>query len=248
MKKIYFIFAVLCSVSVTLMASGGKWHSLKAVGKHNAKSYTLAKNVARLELRSYDWRYEKRGIYTVLCNIEASAPKVVDPKIIKKFTDAKPNLKRGGDMGKSRLKFGDAIRGFVLYANGKISRLNEVSDIIKLFGKIDTPAEAQLIIHLSMKYSGIKDIHVKTYVNGGLDIDKSKYRKTSKGYEIWNKYTIYSGSDPCTGLYDSQNKTFIDRTVVNKNGKIILMKQLSKKIKKSSGGELFSIPPVGCYD
>jgi len=231
-----------------LMASDGNWHSLKAVGKHSAKSYTMAKNVARLEIRTYDWRYKTNGIYTVLCNIETSAVKVLDPKIIKKFIYAKPNLKRGGDMGRSRLKFGDTMRGFVLYDNGKISRLNEVADIIKLLGKIDTPAEAQLVIHLSMKYSGIKDMYAKSYVTGGLDIEKSKYRNTSKGYEIWNKYTIYSGSDPCVGLYASTDITFTDRTLINRDAKIIFVKRLSKIKKKESGGDIYSIPPTDCFD
>jgi hypothetical protein len=248
MKKICFIFAILCGVSVTLMASGGKWHSLKAVGKHSAKSYSMAKNVARLELRSYDWRYKKEGIYTVLCNIETPAIKLTDPKIIKKFIDVKPNLKRGGDMGRSRLKFGDTIRGFVLYTNGKISRLNEVSDITNLFGKIDTPAEAQLIVHLSMKYSAIKEVDKWTYSSGTLDIVKSKYRKTSKGYEIWNRYTIYSGSDPCVCLVISTQQTYADRILINEGGKIIAVKQLSKTKKKTIDSDIFAIPAEGCYE
>ena len=84
--------------------------------------------------------------------------------------------------------------------------------MIGYMGEIDTPAEAQLILWIHSKHGG------------------TKYRKTSKGYEIIIKYYKSYPSDAgdkTIAEICEESREVIDKAIVGKKGKIISYKQVS---------------------
>ncbi len=94
--------------------------------------------------------------------------------------------------------------GFMIDKEGKMWRMNEVLDVVKYLGKIDTPAEIKLVLWLN------NEAH-----------DKDKYRKTSNGYTVISEYDNSIDNFGECGH-------FVYRLKINKKGKITEKKLLKK--------------------
>ena len=190
-----------------LQAKGPKWQELKEGYKYPESAYHLKDDIVVLEIRLFDTLNKPsivRSIYKAPLNL-------LDTKLRKKFRNAPPNMSKKGDIHKNPAYPNEIYNAFTMDSSGWILRMNEIVDVIGFMGEIDTPAEAQLILWLHSKREG------------------TKYRKTSKGYEIVIKYEKSYPLDKESKKrpeYCREIREVTDRAIINKKGKIISYKQL----------------------
>jgi len=141
-------------------AKGAKWQKLKPLEDYPPTAYTLDQRVGYMEIRGYNSRKSKEAftvlpLYTIPLNSYS-------PDIVKKFSRLKPKYTEKSNIN-SFFIHGNA---FFIDKNGKMFQMDMKEDITGLLGKIDTPAELQLVLKLSFYEQG------------------QYYRKTAKGYEV----------------------------------------------------------------
>ena len=173
----------------SVLLEAGSWKKFESVEmRHDGSAYHLLNNVAVLEFRNYQKPY-KASSFRPDITIEA---KKVSDKQIKRFRRAAPNFSRKSNIAYPPLYKESTNRAFVLYDDGKISRMNEISDVLKLMGTIDTPAEAQLVLWLNSQYRKKSKKTLRGSKVNTLTVMEEKVRKVSQGYEILTKYKCYA--------------------------------------------------------
>ena len=215
--KIYLL-ALLFVMTVGLEAKGVQWKKITHhdIDVYKSSEYHLKNDVKCLEIRTYIKKKNKfySNYWSTPLSWSIRPYNTFDPKLMKKFRDAKPDFSRNSDMGKREA--GSISNAFVLDTQNKMWRMNMAEDVIRFLGDIDTLAEAQLVLWLYGKQS------------------PNRYRKTSRGYEFLIEYTKSSaGCQKCkpseTCIEDKEIK---EKAIVDKKGDIVLFKQLESRILK----------------
>ena len=181
--------------------------------------FHLSKNVKCLELRSYDldekgkWTNERWRSHLLWCSEPLSQ---IDPKVVKKFRKSKPVFRKSSNIGEK--KAGKHINAFVIDQNDKIWRMDEIEDVVKQLGEIDTSAEAQLIL----------------WMHGYPDGKRN--RKTAKGYEIDIESMEWGPEREVTderGIAEfcTESRKVVKRAVVDRKGRIVSYRTISKSKK-----------------
>jgi hypothetical protein len=203
------------------------WKPLKPLYEHPSTAFHFNDNVLALEVRTYN-NYEKtlHGNEFTLFSWYRKPREELNPKMLKHLQKAKPNYARKSDILQPYLSLKTTSRAYVLYKDGKISRMNEIADILNLLGDVDTPAEAQLVLWLNAKYTGAK--YTKTWENLLVDIAyiKTKYKNVQNGYALLQSYTLTGDLRKKEKDY-AMSQTFKHIAVIDKSGKIIKFKLLS---------------------
>jgi len=214
-KNIFAILVLL--IATVLQAKEASWKKLDRdeLSSYKRGEYHLRQDVQCLEVRRYPVNKNNklnRNYWSNVITWCVSPYKSFDPKLIKAFRNAKPNLSRNGNMGKNEA--GLISNAFVLDSKDKMWRMNMVEDVVRYLGEVDTLAEARLILWLYGKQ--------KPY----------RYRKTSKGYEFLIAYTkSTAGCDTCKSTETCiEDKEIKEKAIVDKKGNIVLFKQLYSKI------------------
>jgi len=196
-----------------------KWHKLKSLKDYSADAYTLKEGVEYLEIRAYTRAMQSKVYsekYIVTVKLGKTALKSFDTEVVEKFKASSPNLNKKTNIRKYGFCAMEGCtsyisNGFMIDKNRKIWRMNEVSDIIKTLGDIDTPAEAKLVLWLHDKNRGLAD-----------ENHKDKYRKTPKGYTIISEY-----DNSMDNFGECGHFTY--RIDISKQGKITQKKLLKKR-------------------
>jgi len=229
MKKRYI--AILTAMFIFLVtAEGSAWKKLEYIEMQDGKTYHLQDNVSVLEFRNYKKPY-KASSFRPDITIEV---KKVSEKEMKTFRRAAPNFSRKSNIAYPPKYKGDTSRAFVLYSDGKISRMNEIADVLKLMGTIDTPEEAQLVLWMHSQYRKKAKKTLKGSKVNSVTVTEEKARKVSNGYEFISKYTLYAtkkGSEEEGESYSFSIQLFQVVTVkslVSKDGKIKSYKIISR--------------------
>ncbi len=167
MLKIFkIVLLVLVMVSVGSEAKDVKWQKLKALHNYySASDFNFREDVAAMVIKSY-YIYDKHPKYIdkgINMKFYKTPFNLFDTKVIKKLYSATPNISKTGNIHKTSNIIANA---FIIDCRGNILKMNEIVDVIGFMGKVDTPAEAQLILWLYSKPEGIK------------------YRKISNGYTV----------------------------------------------------------------
>ncbi len=153
------IFKIVLSVLLLtgVQAKAAKWQKLKSIDTYPGSAYHLKENVAYMEIRWYATKKGKKITKTLKLYKKPleSYPK----ETISKFRSLKPKYSNDADIGWT----GNA---FFIDTKGKMFQMDMRKDIISLLGKIDRPAEVELILYLSHERG------------------KHYFKKTSKGYKI----------------------------------------------------------------
>ena len=142
-----------------VQAKAAKWQKLKPLETYPASAYTLGKSVGYMEIRGYKTKKSKKA-YKVL-PLYTIPLKSYSQDIIQRFKSLKPKHTQKSNM--HAFTYGNA---FFINKKGKMFQMDMKEDVIGLLGKVDTPAELQLVLKLS-------------YYNQG-----QYYRSTAKGYEV----------------------------------------------------------------
>ena len=169
-------------------------------------------------MREYIWQSPHdvdKNSYHVVMSAYKTPLQSFKSKKVKKFKSLAPNFTKEAnirEMGHCLMSGCTFSRsnGFMIDKNGKMWRMNEVSDVIKYLGIIDTPAELKLVLWLN------NEAH-----------DKDKYRKTSNGYIVISEY-----DNSINDLGECGH--FVYRLKVSKKGKIT-EKKLLKKTESKDG-------------
>jgi len=201
-----------------MYAKGMKWKELKSLNAYQSKAYHLQEGVDYLEVREYIWETPNevdKNNYTVVMSAYKTSLKSFEPKKVKRFKSLAPNFNKEANIRKigNCLMSGCIFRctnGFMIDTEKKIWRMNEISDVIKYLGNIDTPAELKLVLWLN------QEAH-----------DKDKYRKTDNGYTVISEYENDINNFGECGY-------FVYRLNISKKGKIT-EKKLLKKIASKYG-------------
>jgi hypothetical protein len=226
---------ILLSVLTALSSlQAGTWKETKDIRKQPASVFHLNENILALEIRAYT---NNKQSERVVLKIYTKPLKSINKKMMKQFRAVKLNKGRKSDILKESYILNDTSRGFVLYKDGKISRVNEISDVVALLGTIDTPAEAQLVWWLHGKYSGKKLTKKWTF---SAPVDKSTlYQKSKNGYKLLHKYTIRGFREKERASREYLEITFKDMMTVTSKGKLVNFKQVSRtKATEPTGGEI----------
>ena len=158
MKKRYvigFLIGLLCLLSAE--AGGPKWHKLKALSDYPPAAFHLKENVAYMEIRWYRTKKSKTPYKTIA--VYRTPLEKYPQNVTEKFKNLTPRYSNKADI---LPRYGNA---FFIDTKGKMFRMDEVKDIVSLLGKIDRPAEAQLVLRLHNSEEG------------------QYYRKIAGGYE-----------------------------------------------------------------
>ena len=196
-----------------MYAKGAKWQNLKPLYKYSTSAFHLKDDVSVMEIRRYDTydNYKKYNKPTIEMKYYKTPLKLLDPRLLKRFKSTAPILLKSGNIHRLSKRSSEINNAFIIDSSGKMLKMNEIIDVIGFMGEIDTPAEAQLILWLYSKREG------------------TKYRKTSKGYEIIIKYEKSYPSSKGDGKIAEiceEIREATDRAIVNKKGKIISYKQV----------------------
>ena len=212
--KILLLFVVIIGVQ----AKSITWKKPKPLKSYTASAYTLKTGVAYFEIREYVWdstHEVNKNNYKVIVSSGKTPLKSFDKKIQKRFKSIAPNFSKKANIRKISgcLMSGCVFRqsnGFMIDDQQKIWRMNEVSDVVKYLGTIDTPAELKLLLWLN------NEAH-----------DEDKYQRTAKGYTVISEYDNSIDNFGECGH-------FVYRLKINKKGKIT-EKKLLKKTKSKNG-------------
>jgi hypothetical protein len=210
--KIILLALVLSSVYV----NAAKWIELKSLNAYQSSEYHLKNGVDYLEVREYIWQSPHKvdkNSYRVVISAYKTPLKSFKSKKVKKFKALAPNFTKEANIREighclmSGCTFSRS-NGFMIDKDGKMWRMNEVSDVIKYLGTIDTPAELKLVLWLN------SEAH-----------DKDKYWKTSNGYTVISEYDNSIDNFGECGH-------FVYRLKINKKGEITEKKLLKKTASK----------------
>jgi len=201
MKKLTLFLVIFVAFISSLNA---KWNELKPLSSYGASDYNLKGGTVYLELRQYltkeDGSLTKKP-YEKTISFYRKDLKELDRKKVRMFKKLKPidGLKSNIHISR-RESYGVGCyytyNAFLIDNKYKMYKMNNVEDVIGYLGDIDTPAELQTLMLLKNKPYG------------------SKYRKTSKGYEVlYNRGTILGEDEFC------EDNLYV--LSVNKSGKII---------------------------
>jgi len=209
--KIFKIVLLLLLVS-GVYAKSAQWQNLKPLKQYPSNTYTLIEGVEYLEVRKYVWHSPHKvdkNSYHVVMSAYKTPLKSFKSKKVKKFKALAPNFTKEANIREighclmSGCTFSRS-NGFMIDKDGKMWRMNEVSDVVKYLGIIDTPAEIKLVLWLN------NEAH-----------DKDKYRKTSNGYTVISEY------DNSIDNFGECGR-FVYRLKISKKGKITEKKLLKK--------------------
>ena len=155
MMKIFKI-VLLALLIVSVNAKSAKWQKLKPLNAYNGSAYNLKENVEYMEIRWYATKKGKKITKTLKLYKKPleSYPK----ETISKLRLLKPKYSNDADIGWT----GNA---FFIDTKGKMYQMDMRKDIIGLLGKIDRPAEVELILYLNNAEG------------------RHYFKKTSKGYK-----------------------------------------------------------------
>jgi len=217
MKIILSILVLFLAIG--LQAKEVPWKKLDTdeLGAYKSGDFHLRFDVQCLEIRTYfvDKKNKiNRKYWSTPLTWCIKPYKAFDPKLMKNFRNAKPNLSRNGDIGKREA--GHISNAFVIDGKNKMWRMNMAEDVIRYLGDIDSLAEARLVLWLYGKQ--------KPY----------RYRKTPKGYEFLIAYTkSTAGCQKCKVTEVCiEDKDILEKAIVDQKGNIVLFKQLKSKISK----------------
>jgi len=243
--KIYSVVFIVLHINM-LYAGSMVWKKLDNIEMYSSEAYNLKKNVDVLELRSYYPKSDEFS-YRPDIGIYVKPENKIDKKLLVSFKKAQPNFSTKSNIAYPSDALGKTNRAFVLYANGKISCINEISDVVKILGDIDTPTEAQLILWLHAKGRSSLPKTLRNAKVTEVSITSEKYRKVSQGYEVLSKYNIYANKP---GTYISTqafvsgvlyHQVITTKSLISKKGKIIYFRQISKSKIKEEESTLISL-------
>ncbi len=209
------IFKILLFVLLvtSIEAKNSKWKPLKPIHEYPASAFNLKKGVTYFEIRQYevdDNNKLRTKPYKTVLSFQRKPLLSFDKETVRKFHKLSPNLSTKSNISKSSLE-SDGIgcnyiyNGFTIDDKGKMLYMNMIEDVTSFLGKIDTPAEAQVVLWLHNKHSG------------------KSYSKTYSGYNVIVEYSVTLG----------ECKRYKYRATINKKGKIIKYKLLeSRKLKE----------------
>jgi len=151
-----FKIVLLALLLTGVQAKAAKWQKLKPLDTYPGSAYHLKENVAYMEIRWYATKKGKKVTKTLKLYRKPleSYPK----ETISKFRSLRPKYSNDADIGWS----GNA---FFIDTKGKMFQMDMRKDIINLLGKIDKPAEVELILYLNNAEG------------------RHYFKKTSKGYK-----------------------------------------------------------------
>ena len=155
MKK--YLIVLLLLIVTGVHAKGAKWQKLKTIDTYSGSAYHLKENVAYMEIQWYATKKGKKVRKTL--KLYRKPLESYPAEIISKFKSLKPKYSNNADISWS----GNA---FFIDTKGKMYQMDMRKDIISLLGKIDRPAEVELILYLNHA----EGIHY--------------FKKTSKGYKV----------------------------------------------------------------
>ncbi|BAF72973.1 hypothetical protein [Sulfurovum sp. NBC37-1] len=155
MKILKIVLLGLLIISVN--AQGAKWQKLKPLNAYKGNAYHLKENVAYMEIRWYATKKGKKITETL--KLYRKPLESYPEDTILKFRSLKPKYSNNADIGWS----GNA---FFIDTEGKMFQMDMRKDIMSLLGKIDKPAEVELILYLNNAEG------------------KHYFKKTSKGYRV----------------------------------------------------------------
>jgi len=148
---------LLTLLLTSLQAKSAKWQKLQGIDSYLGSDYHLKKDVSYMEIRWYATRKSRKITKTL--QLYRKPLESYPQSLIAKFKSLKPRYSNSADIGGS----GNA---FFIDTNGKMFQMDMKKDIISLLGKIDRPAEVELILYLNHEEG------------------RGYYKKLSKGYKI----------------------------------------------------------------
>jgi len=154
---VLFKLVLLLLLTMGIYAKGAKWQKLKPLETYPSSAYHLKENVAYMEIRWYATKKGKKVTKTL--KLYRKPLESYTNEIISKFRSLKPKYSDKADIGWT----GNA---FLIDTSGKMFQMDMRKDIIGLLGKIDRPAEVELILYLNHEEG------------------KHYFKKSSKGYKI----------------------------------------------------------------
>ena len=205
--------ALLILLVTGAYAKSEKWEKLYSVvdRAYTLDDYHFKKPIKCLELRSYsiDPKTRKRtdNSFVTLVSVCSSS---LSSRMLKRFRKIDPGLSKKGDIRRGKNPQ-DVINAMVIDGEGKMLRMNEITDLIDLMGEIDTPAEAQMVL----------------WLNGENEAERC--RRSSKGYEMIVEEHKFSGKNGYTEFVE----TYTFRVVVGREGKIRQKKMLKHGKKRA---------------
>ncbi len=209
-----FKIVLLTLLLISVHAKDSKWQGLKKIYKYPTSAFHLKDDIAVMEIRRYGTNdnYTKYNEPTLEMKFYKTPLNLLDSKLVKRFKNSSPNLSKSGNIHRTLETSSEISNAFIIDTSGDILRMNEIVDVIGFMGVVDTPAEAQLILWLHSKREG------------------TKYRKTSKGYEIIIKYEKSYPSDKGDGKIAEiceEYREVTDKAIISSKGKIISYKQVN---------------------
>ncbi len=220
---------LLALLSTGVYAKSEKWEKLHSVvdRAYTLGDYHFKKPIECLELRSYsiDPKTRKRTDQSFVALVSVCSSSL-SSRTLRKFRKIDPALSEKGDIRREKNPR-DVINAMVIDSEGKMWRMNEITDLIDLMGEIDTPVEAQMVL----------------WLNGENEAERC--RKSARGYEVIVEEHRYSGKN---GFVDFV-ETFTYQTMVGPMGKISRKKLLKRSGKKpiEEGEALVKKPAIYLY-
>ena len=212
---------------IVLYGNSGGWKELPPLIEQSPKAFHLPKDILALEIRTYSSYENGEGNELTVLRIYPTPRHKIKTKMLQQFERAKPNFTRKSDILQPSFGLKTTSRAFALYKNGKITRMNEISDIIHLLGKIDTPVKAHFVLWLHSKYSGHDSTKAWSFVYFPTNI-KTKYKKIKDHYRIMQTYTLKGEIDKNKNEFYIMSQTFTDLAEIDQMGKVKKFKQISQ--------------------
>ncbi len=211
---------VLLAVLVSVVAFGGGYKPLKALGKFSAKDFHLKEGVDYMEIRMYSGDGDTVDTKKAYLEVQAGSRVLssFDPQLVKRFKAIKPMI-NGADIRKSMmcLMMGCVSRvsnGFAIHSDGKQVRMNETRDVVDYLGDIDTPAELKLVLWLNDNMRDKEDNQMS-----------DRYAVTGNGYKV-----IYTYENTLANM--GECGVFTQEITVSRKGKVSAKKAVKTKESK----------------
>lgn len=182
MKK---IIAIIFLMSLWLL--GQDFIPTKPLGEYKSRDYNLKDGVEYLEIRTYLGQAKStqevydETTYQKEIAIHSKHDDSMDSKMLENLKALKPNLK-DSDIRKNKIcrfmgcNFRVSV-GILVFKDKSIVQLNNVSDVVAMLGKIDTPAELELVLWLNNSNKNLTDHK-----------HRESYKKVKNGYEVISVY------------------------------------------------------------
>jgi hypothetical protein len=195
-------------------AEAHKWHNLKPLKKYPPSAYTLKSDINCLEVREYIWDTKHKRDNHSYHIVMSTCKRPIKPNVLKSFRRVTPNFSKEANIRKigtcllEGCSFSQSF-GFIIDNKGKMWKMNEISNVARFLGDIDTPAELNLILWMRNE-----------------PYDKLKYQKSAKGYVAITEYDNSINNFGECGH-------FVYRLNINKRGQITKKKLLKKTSSKN---------------